>query len=375
MRSQKRRLRPYRDAAQELVILKAMIANLRLQHFRSYDDASFEFSSGVNIIVGPNASGKTNLLEAVLVVARGASYRAHDSELIAFERPWARLDAGLQNGGERIVKLVNEPRAGKSYDIGGKPLKRLTLQHVLPVVLFEPNHLQLVSGSPDIRRNYLDDLLEQTTPGYQTIRLQYTRTLRQRNALLKRGPNYAEQLFPWNVRLSELAGTIVRARHELTETLNNQLAALYRALAHTSTEVTLMYAAKFQPAQYESHLLRKLEANQELDFVRGFTGNGPHREDLEVQFDNRPANETASRGEARTTVLALKILELQLLEQARGTAPLLLLDDVFSELDGARRHALTEYLQTYQTFITTTDADIVQKDFTSNARIIPLADS
>jgi DNA replication and repair protein RecF len=349
-----------------------MIANLRLQHFRSYDDASFEFDAGVNIIVGPNASGKTNLLEAVLVIARGNSYRVHDADLIAFEQPWARLDAVMADDTERVVKLVQSPRPSKSYDIAGKPLRRLTPQYQLPVVLFEPNHLLLLSGSPDGRRSYLDDLLEQTIPGYGQTRLQYARTLRQRNALLKRGSALAAQLFPWDVRLSELAGTMVRARNSLVTKLNAELAELYTALSHATTQVSVSYGARWDPEQYESHLLKKLAANQELDFARGFTGNGPHREDLQVTYNGREAAEAASRGEVRTLVLALKILELQILEEVSGRRPIILLDDVFSELDGSRRKLLTSYIEPYQSFITTTDADIVVQNFSEQCRVIPL---
>lgn len=349
-----------------------MIANLRLQSFRSYTDESFEFSPGVNIVVGPNASGKTNLLEAVLVVARGSSYRVSDVDLIAFEQPWSRLDAVMTDDSERIVKLIHSPRPGKSYDIAGKPLRRLDARHQLPVVLFEPNHLTLLNGTPEGRRAYLDDLLEQTEPGYQTLRQQYTRTLRQRNALLKRGSRVAEQLFPWNLRLSELAGKIVRARSELVITLNEQLTELYRQLSNSSAAVSIVYDARFEPLQYETLLLKKLEASQETDFTRGFTGSGPHREDFTVTYDGHEASETASRGEIRTAVLALKILELQILERATGLRPLILLDDVFSELDGARRKLLTSYIEPYQAFITTTDADIVIQNFTETCNVIPL---
>jgi DNA replication and repair protein RecF len=349
-----------------------MIANLRLQHFRSYTDASFEFGGGVNIIVGPNASGKTNLLEAVLVTARGGSYRVNDADLVTFEQPWARLDAVMADDSVRIIKLVQSPRPSKSYDVGGKPLRRLTQQYQLPVVLFEPNHLLLLSGGPDLRRSYLDDLLEQTTPGYQNVRLQYGRTLRQRNALLKRGPMVAGQLFPWNIRLSELAGTMVRARQELSVRLNAQLGQLYKDLSHSPADVILQYQTRFNPDQYESQLLKKLEASQDLEFARGFTAYGPHREDFTITYDGRDASESASRGEVRTAVLALKILELQLLEEATGQRPIILLDDVFSELDGSRRKLLTSYIESYQAFITTTDADIVVQNFTERCTVIPL---
>jgi DNA replication and repair protein RecF len=135
--------------------------------------------------------------------------------------------------------------------------------------------------------------------------------------------------------------------------------------------VTLQYQPKFPLDSYESQLLAKMESHLSEDIMRGFTAYGPHREDFAVTFDGRAADESASRGETRTALLALKIIELQLLEVVRGQTPLLLLDDVFSELDGARRRALTGFLQRYQTFLTTTDADVVVKHFTDST-IIPL---
>jgi DNA replication and repair protein RecF len=351
-----------------------MLADLRLQYFRSYDDASFEFSPGVNIIVGPNASGKTNLLEAILVLARGNSYRVRDNELVGFGHKWARVDSHLTNGANRSLKLHPETLPNKVYELDGKSYKRLTLGHSLPVVLFEPNHLQLLSGSPERRRDYLDDLLEQMDAGYGPLRRQYRRTLAQRNALLKHSAEAAHgQLFAWDIRLSQLAGKVVRSRSELVEQLNASLPALYAALSGAKTRVSATYSHQWPIDSYETQLMKKLETSLELDRQRGFTGAGPHREDVTVLFDDRPAQQTASRGELRTAVLGLKIIELKIIEAARdGQAPLLLLDDVFSELDGKRRHALTDYLAPYQTFITTTDADLVLEHFTESCHVIPL---
>lgn len=351
-----------------------MITELRVRDFRSYRNNSFEFSPGVNIIVGPNASGKTNLLEAVLVLARGRSYRARDSELIRFGRPWARLDADLVDGGQRVVKLVAAPKPDKVFELSGQAYKRLTLERSLPVVLFEPDHLRLLTGGPERRRDYLDDLLEQTIAGYRGLRRQYLRALAQRNTLLKHpGSATPTRLFPWNVRLSELAGQIVRARGELVLQLDANTNKSYKDLSHSKTKIRLAYQATWPAENYQSHLLRRLEADLELDQQRGFTGSGPHREDLLVLLNGHPATAAASRGETRTIVLALKITELQLLHTARASAPpLLLLDDVFSELDGARRHALTDYLAPFQTFITTTDADLVLQHFAKKCNVIPL---
>lgn len=350
-----------------------MITDLRLQQFRSYRDASFELQPGVNIVVGPNASGKTNLLEAILVITRGGSYRAKDAELIQFKQPWARLDAHLTDGTQRTVKLNPDTNPTKSYEFDKKTYKRLVLAHTLPVVLFEPEHLRLLSGGPERRRDYMDDLLEQTESGYATLRRKYRRALTQRNTLLKQPHNLKSQLFPWDVRLSELAGQIVKARSALSKRLNKDIGNLYKDLSGIRTDVQLEYQSRWKPGGYETNMLKALESSLEEDRARGFTSAGPHREDLAVLFNGRPAQETASRGEIRTAVLALKIIELKIIEDIRGQTPLLLLDDVFSELDGRRRHALTDFLAPYQTFITTTDADTVVGHFTESTNIIPLS--
>jgi DNA replication and repair protein RecF len=352
-----------------------MISDIRLQHFRSYSDDSFEFDPGVNIIVGPNASGKTNLLEAILCVCLGNSYRAKDIELIRHGQPWARLDGHTENH-KRTIKLVrHEELVQKDFVIDQQKLKRLSLQKSVPVVLFEPNHLLLFHGGKELRRDYLDALLEQLVPGYATLRRQYRRALAQRNALLKQEHARDVQLFAWNIRLSELGGQIANHRQTLVKRIDKKFGKLYKNLSHSKIKATLAYTSTCSLEQYSSDLLHKLEQSQERDIARGFTGYGPHRDDLVVHMDSKPASETASRGETRTLLLVLKILELELLEESRGIKPILLLDDVFSELDGARRKALTEVIAGYQSFITTTDADVVVQHFMTACNIIPTTNS
>ncbi len=351
-----------------------MLTTIRLQHYRSYTDESFELDSGVNIIVGPNASGKTNLLEAIMMLCLGGSYRSREAELVRFDEPWARLDSQTEHGA-RTVKLVRSLTGAlsKEFVIGDQKLQRLLLPKTIPVVLFEPNHLQLLSGSPDLRRDYLDNLLEQLVSGYTTLRRQYKRTLSQRNRLLKQGPAAADsQLFAWNIRLSQLGAEIATARTELVQQIDQSAQELYRNLSGTQAKVSVSYSSSCKITQYSSDMLHKLEASIEKDFARGFTSYGPHRDDIVLLLNGHPLQDVASRGETRTMLLCLKIIELQLLEMQRNQKPVLLLDDVFSELDGARRRALTEVLKGYQTFITTTDADVVVEHFLGSCHVIPL---
>ncbi|HEV2402941.1 MAG TPA: DNA replication and repair protein RecF [Candidatus Saccharimonadales bacterium] len=351
-----------------------MVSHIRLQHFRSYRDTSFRFGNAVNIIVGANATGKTNLLEALLVMARGSSYRARDSELIAFGDDWARIDAGLDVENEqRVVKLQRldheTAHVSKSFEINQQSLKRLHRIRSLPVVLFEPNHLLQLSSLPELRRNFLDDLAEQIEPSFAALRQHYRRVLIQRNALLKQPTiDLSAQLFVWDLRLSELGGKIAKTRLELIERCNAQLTDIYRELVDAPEVISLRYYTPFT-GDYESQLLNRLEQDHRLDVARGFTAHGPHRDDLMILLNDHSLQTAASRGETRSVVLALKIIELHLLEQMGGIKPMLLLDDVFSELDSRRREALTHFVAKYQAFITTTDAADVSRSFASRTII------
>ncbi len=348
-----------------------MIENVRLQNFRSYEDSTFEFDGGVNIIVGANGSGKTNLLEAVLVLCKGTSYRASDQDLIQHNKPWARID-GTSQGLERTVKFVGEgEKLKKQFTIGGTTLARLPLSRSVPVVVFEPNNLQLLTESPDLRRNFLDDIIEQITPDYGGIRRQYKRALAQRNRLLKQ-EFLPDQIFVWNLRLSELGGQIAEKRSNYTITHKEELAKLYDKLAGKKTKSDMSYLTKINIDSYGSSMLKELEKRTDVDRDRGYTTIGPHRDDIKLTIGGYVLSEAASRGETRTMLLALKLLEVQSVEKARNYKPVLLLDDVFSELDGSRRTALTKFLERYQTFITTTDADIVLHNFAKKTKIIAI---
>lgn len=353
-----------------------VLSDLTLKNFRSYSQEVFEFGNGVNIIVGPNASGKTNLLESILVMCTGSSYRAKDIDLIKFGEPWARIESDTSEG-KRVVTIerleTDPPSTKKKFVINGANYSRLSLQKSVPVVVFEPEHLRLLHGGPTGRRDYLDGLLEQTTPGYAKLSRDYKRTVAQRNSLLKRQIRSDDaQLFAWNVRLSQLGGKIVEARTGLIEQIGERIEELYNEIATEKATVSLHYQSDANPENYSSEMLNLLSHNFHKDQDRGFTGNGPHRHDLEIRLNGHPAALAASRGETRTLMLALKIIELRLIEEVRAKKPILLLDDVFSELDGARRKALTLFLESYQTFITTTDADIVVQHFMDNCTILPI---
>lgn len=303
------------------------------------------------------------------MLAGHKSWRAMTSETISFNKPWTRLDSHTISG-TRALKITREPPA-KTYELDGRSFKRLETARKLPVCLFEPNHLLILSGKPELRRAYLDDLAEQIFPEFGPIRHKYSRVLAQRNHLLKQ-PNVSSSIFSWNIRLTELAGQIIGRRTELLEKISSQIDKTYQALASSKDRVGVSYSSLVATLSYETDLLKKLETNLDEETVRGYTLYGPHRDDLTISINDKPTSLSASRGEMRTLTLALKILETQIIEEVNGAKPLLLLDDVFSELDGRRRQQLTKYIKSYQTFITTTDADVVLAYFTNSTNIIPL---
>jgi len=354
-------------------MIQTVFTTLRLQNFRSYSDFAVELNPGVNIVVGPNASGKTNLLESLLVICGSPSYRNGYDKLIMQEQDWARVDA-LSGNGDRVVKLKNN--AGlfdKSYIVNQRPYKRLPAKEIIPSVLFEPENMRLLTGSPNLRRDFFDDIISEIQPGFRSIQNHYKRTLAQRNHLLKKNnQNISQQIFAWNIRLGELAGKIVEQRLSLIKELNKCIGDIYSQIANKNTKVTIDYSSVLNLNTYESSLIKILDESLEKDMLRGFTAYGPHREDFIININNSTADAIASRGETRTLVLGLKLLEIKILEQKREQKPLVLLDDVFSELDGARRQALTRYLEDYQVVITTTDADVIQKDFAQSTNLISL---
>lgn len=350
-----------------------MISSIRLQNFRSWRDASFEFEPGVNIIVGPNASGKTNLLEAVVALAKGSSFKPHDADMVQSDKPWGRLD-GTFEGKLRTLKLKVGESLQKSLDVNGKEVIRIKLDHTEPTVHFEPNHLVSLTTSPQARRDYIDSLAEATDPNFKRLARSYYRTLAQRNALLKRGHNsIGDQLFAWDVRLGELGAQIALARQNLINSINKQLPTTYSKIARKKSSAAISYKILAPVDVYATRLVNQLQKELPRDIERGFTGVGPHREDVAFIINGHSIGSHASRGEVRSLLLALKILELKMIESARGRSAIFLLDDVFSELDNLRRQALVKAISSHQAIITTTDADAVLDYFASkNYNLIAL---
>jgi DNA replication and repair protein RecF len=346
-----------------------MLQTLELANVRSYKNGLFQFSDSVNIIVGPNASGKTNLLEAIHMVCKGEAFKSDDANMINHDSEWARIDC--QHDDHKIVVKLKKTPLSKTFIFDDLDKKRFPVDKNIPVVLFEPTHLLLLGGEPERRRSYIDNLLTQTVAGYGALLKSYKRIVSQRNRLLKQETISPEHLFVWDVQLSDIAGKVVDQRVKYTDFLHEQLTENYQSVSGNEEKLNITYESKISGEHYANELLKKLKHDFALDKVRGYTGAGPHRDDLKITIEGHDVRDSASRGETRSIVLALKMAELNVLEQKTGKRPLLLLDDVFSELDGKRRRTLSQTLQKYQTFITTTDADVVIEHFSKSCNIIP----
>lgn len=348
------------------------IYSVRLQNVRRHIDASFEFTQGVNVLVGPNACGKTTILEAISLAATGKTLNSKTKDMLTTGSDWMRIDLNADDQ-ERIVKYEPQKSALRTIDLDGKTIARLNHAQVAPIVWFDPEQLRLLRGSPVRRREYMDYVLSQLDPNYSRHLSQYTRALRQRNALLKQARPTKDMVFVWNVRLAEHGEYIYQARRDFTDSLAGKLEATYKDLSGAAKSITPIYQSIGLKGKYSEALLRELEVGFARDKALGHTSSGPHRDDLLFSDDTGQAlGLTASRGEVRTLVLALKLLEVEALSKVFVGDPVLLFDDVFSELDGSRRQAFTGALSHIQTIITTTDADIVTKDFAQHAKVIAI---
>lgn len=330
------------------------LTKLRVQNFRTHDDFLLKIGENSTLILGKNGSGKTSLLEAIYFALQGTSFRSSDKEILknGSNFDWFRIDLIGENDYTRVVKFDNSKISGKkTFEIDGKNSHRLAPSQKRPVILFEPDDLQLLSGSPNRRRDFLDKFLAQIFPSFSTTLGRYNKALKQRNNLLKREFLSADEIFPWNVMLAEYAAEIIARRRDLVRILNEKITHTYFEISKIQDEIEIIYDGE---ETSKDEILRILEANFERDKILGHTSFGPHKHDLIFKFNGSDARNVASRGENRSLVLALKFIETDFLAENSNYPPIVLLDDVFSELDEGRQKLLTEFFSKYQTIITST---------------------
>lgn len=330
----------------------SFIKRLQVQHLRSHDDFIIDFSPEVTIITGANGSGKTSLLEAIYITLQGSSFKGSDSDILKKEAPWWRIDMTFDDTEHRTVKFdPKKPTSRKQFIIDTKTTARIPAKLKYPVVLFEPEDLRLLHGSPARRRRFIDTFISQLHPFYGPTLRKYERALKQRNNLLKNAHMHEDELFAWNVALAEHGAFIIEQRIAFIEQINQNLGELYQEISGTRDDVSMHYSHTFV-GDIKQKLLNELHVHLERDTYLGNTSVGPHRHDVIFEINNSPALSVASRGEARTIVLALKFLEVDIIKQLIDKQPIILLDDVFSELDASRQKLLTSQLKGHQIIIT-----------------------
>jgi DNA replication and repair protein RecF len=338
------------------------VINIEIKNFRNYPELNLNITSDMVVLSGPNAVGKTNLLESVYFASLFKSFR-DDAEFIFLKgSTTAEVRMLVERSGEEHlleVYLEKRERIYANFKIDGVKKKRKEAQGFMNVVIFEPTDVDIFTKPPEARRKYLNMVLSQKGPEYMDELANYKRVLSQKNRLLqdvKAGSAAGADVASWNTQLVEWGTKIVLARKRFVNFLNQNISEVYTAISkfHRPVEVVYETIAGDDEDQVRQSFEAALERLRDRELASGIALVGPHRDDFHLQSDGLYLSPFSSRGEQRSQILALKILELEYLSRGENK-PVLLLDDVLSELDETRRTFLLKYLQgKFQTFITTT---------------------
>jgi DNA replication and repair protein RecF len=358
------------------------ITRAGVRDFRNYERAEVELGPGLTVVAGPNGAGKTNLLEAVYFGCTARSPRtANERELVRRGAPLARVELEAIGDQDRSVHRIEvgfEPGEPKRLRLDGHAVESLATAEARPLVsVFMPERLELVKGAPAARRAHLDQLVAALWPGRAETRSAYSRALAQRNALLGRiragvAGSSAEALSAWDAELARQGVRLMADRREALDGLAAPFAGLCRRLG-LSGGAEVRYQPRSAAGDPEG-LAAELAERRQADLERGFTAHGPHRDEVRLLLDGAPLRAYGSQGQQRAALLALLFAERELLAERRGRTPLMLLDDVMSELDGERRQLLAEFLgDGGQAVVTTTDVDHVPGGRDSRTALVEVA--
>ncbi len=346
-----------------------IIEKIELSNFRNYGELSMEFSQDTNILYGDNAQGKTNLLEAIYLCSTTKSHRSSkDREIIQFGKEEAHIKMIVKKREVpfRIDMHIKKNRS-KGIAINGIPIKRASeLFGIVNVVFFSPEDLEIVKGSPAVRRRFLDMELCQLDKIYVSNLVNYNKCLMQRNKLLKEmdlNQSNHELLDIWDLQLAKYGKEIIDRREIFIEQLNQIMQSIHHDLTNGKEQIMIEYEKSCK----KEELYEQIVSNRKKDIRFRTTSTGPHRDDLMFSSQNMDLRKYGSQGQQRTAALSLKLSEIQIVEQLIHDTPILLLDDVLSELDSNRQHQLLNSLKNVQTFITCTGLDeFIQNRFNIN---------
>lgn len=386
------------------------LKSIKLINFRNFESFSHNFKKNLTILYGKNAAGKTNLLEAVRFLSFSKSFRAdHDLDLIYLNKDFTKVMAKVKTGEENLeIDLTlsqKERKIEKIIKINNVARSVSYLVGKFISVLFSPEDILLISGSPQLRRRYLDIILSQTNQHYYHFLLELKKVLASRNKLLweiKEGRANLAELSFWDTKLIQCGIFIIQKRKKLLDFINSKIASVYQTIAgesgfstkagsatflskETQTEIPakaggfgrlqLRYTPNIEfenVNEIEENFQKELSIKKEEEIQKCRTLCGPHRDDFVFYLEGGCLSCFGSRGEFRSAILALKILELDFLENQIGERPVLLLDDIFSELDSIRRARLLSLVQKQQTIITITELDFISHEFIDKGEVVEI---
>ncbi len=341
------------------------IKKVKLENFRNYDNLEVEFKKDFNLIYGNNAQGKTNILEAIYLSAIGKSFQTNkDSEMIKIGKEKAKVEIEYKTK-DREGKITVEIADKKTFFINGIKQKKISdIIGKINIVLFYPDNIDIIKGGPAERRRFLDIMISQLKPNYIHILNKYLKTLDQRNAYLKQikfDNKSKDMLEIWDESLSQLSYQIYTYRSEYIQKIKEKIKVIHNKITNCGQqdekiEISFISSGKSQKDFYEN-LLR----NRENDIRKGYTSTGSHRDDFDIYINDKKVNVYGSQGQQRTSVLSLKLTELNIIQDEIEEPPILLLDDFMSELDENRRNNLTNAIENNQVFITCTDKILVEE--------------
>lgn len=370
------------------------LRSLGLEQFRCYERADIQLGPGLNVLVGPNASGKTSVLEAIHLLAVTKSHRTNaDRELIRWEQPWARVTGRFCTSTGRDLEL-RVTIARKANGVGGDKSPRKTVEvNQVPrrrlaetigqaaVVLFGPDDLALIKGPPSARRHFLNAGIAQVRPAYLADLLRYRQALRQRNEhlrLIRREMGDRSLLSAWDAPLAESGARLATARAEFCTALAAEVQRIHYELSGHTERLEVSYRSDLAEAfdvDTRRVLLRELlQRNVERDLALGRTLSGPHRDELVIELEGRPLRDFGSQGQQRTAALSLTLAEARAMQQWGQEPPIVLLDDCLSELDETRARRVLELTDSVeQVIVTTASWDRMLQELAANARVLDVS--
>lgn len=338
-----------------------IIRTLKYSNFRNLKDGELCFDEGMNIITGENGQGKTNLIEALWLFNGVKSFRtAKDRELIAFQKSYAEVEVGFyahERHQNARIRLLSGKRENYLNEIK-KPSSAYLMGKITSVV-FSPENLSLIKGSPSLRRKFIDSAICQIKPKYSALLARYNRVLEQRNALLKdhaKYGNFADMIALWDNELAVSGGKIIAERIRYIHRLSQKADEYHKGISDGKELLALSYRPLYDrqtdSTQILNDFLQSLQKHRSEDIQYGFTTHGIHRDDMEITVNAKNARLYASQGQQRSAVLSLKLAQAALIDEITQSKPAILLDDVLSELDSVRQDFLLNQIHGTQIFLT-----------------------